>query len=99
MNRYPKIDARVMVLEREMPEVRKLAADASKEVGDVRAQYRAHTKLLEALRKTQLDHHREMNARFDSQDAKVTEQFTMLNLGMAQILALMEITRRESDES
>ncbi|HET9143728.1 hypothetical protein [Actinophytocola sp.] len=51
-----QIDARVTRLEQEMPEIRDLAAAASKEVGDVHARLRAHTTSLQALRVTQVEH-------------------------------------------
>jgi hypothetical protein len=90
-----KIDARIMVLERQMPEVRKLASDASKEVGDVRAQYRGHNRLLEALRKTQLDHYAEMRAGFT--EMRVT--FAKVNVGMTLIAARLGIEEWDSDDS
>ena len=89
-----KIEDRVTNLEREMAEVRHDVTDALA----IRTELRAHTKTLEALRENQL----EMGARMDREFADVRGEvaglrsemrdgFTKLNLGMAQITALLNI--------
>ncbi len=100
-NRRPAddIETRVAVLEREVVRLREqvalgssdavgarvLAAGADRDVSEVRAELRAHTQALNALRETQLDQDR----RITGLDQKVTEGFAMLSTGMAQITALL----------
>ncbi|MGH3928847.1 MAG: hypothetical protein ACRDTF_02590, partial [Pseudonocardiaceae bacterium] len=57
---------------------RLLAAGADHDVSEVRAELRAHTQSLNALRETQLEHAREMR-----------EGFAKMATGMAQITALL----------
>lgn len=57
---------------------RVLAAGADHDVAEVRAELRAHTQALNALRDTQLDHVREMREGFATQAT-----------GMAQVTALL----------
>ncbi|MDQ3886036.1 MAG: hypothetical protein M3308_03230 [Actinomycetota bacterium] len=78
---------------------RLLAAGADHDVSAVRAELRAHTQALNALRETQLEQGRalasldhrvtSLDQRMTSLDQKVTEGFTTLNVGMAQITALL----------
>ncbi len=71
---------------------RLLAAGADHDVSAVRAELRAHTQALNALRETQLEQGRalaSLDHRVTSLDQKVTEGFTTLNVGMAQITALL----------
>ncbi len=93
------IETRVAILEREVVRLREqvalsssdaagarvLAAGADRDVSEVRAELRAHTQALTALRETQLDQDR----RITGLDRKVTEGFAMLSTGMAQITALL----------
>ena len=93
------IETRVTILEREVVRLREqvalgssdaaaarvLAAGADRDVSEVRAELRAHTRALNALRETQLDQDR----RITGLDQKVTEGFAMLGTGMAQITALL----------
>lgn len=87
------LESRVTFLEQEVDQLREqsvatrsdaaaarvLAAGADHEVSDVRTELRAHTRVLSALRETQLE-----------QNKKMTEGFTMLNMGMVQITALLK---------
>jgi len=75
---------------------RVLAAGSDRDVSQVRAELRAHTQALNALRETQLDQGHEMRAGFAEQDRRITEQgremregFATLATGMAQITALL----------
>ena len=93
------IETRVAILEREVVRLREqvafgssdaagarvLAASADRDVSEVRAELRAHTRALNALRETQLDQDR----RITGLDQKMTEGFAMLGTGMAQITALL----------
>jgi predicted metal-dependent enzyme (double-stranded beta helix superfamily) len=95
MSDLAKLDKRVTKLEREMGDVRKLAADASAEVGEVHAMLRAHTKSLEALRETQLEQGSEIRAL----RSEMREGFATMGVGMAEIKAMLEIAIDQSDES
>ncbi|HEU5474616.1 MAG TPA: hypothetical protein VFV67_28550 [Actinophytocola sp.] len=126
MSELARLDIRVTNLEREMPEVRKLAADASNEVGDVHARLRAHTKSLNALRTTQVEQGvllREQGVLLNEQGVLLNEQgvllneqgvllrengqelsdlrtemregFAKLNVGMAQMTALITLALRK----
>lgn len=105
MTDLTNLDARVTKLEREMPEARKLASDASKEVGDVRTQLRAHTKLLQALRETQVEQGKEMrqgfaevSQEFARLEGEMRQGFSVMAVGMAQITAQLAIAIDQSEE-
>ncbi|MGH3687095.1 MAG: hypothetical protein ACRDQY_19955 [Pseudonocardiaceae bacterium] len=82
---------------------RVLASGADHDVSEVRAELRAHTQALNALREVQLELGAEMRERFAEQDHEMHEQrqemrqlgkevregFTTLATGMAQITALL----------
>jgi chromosome segregation ATPase len=103
-------EARLASLEREVAQLREqvalssadaaaarvLAAGADHDVAEVRAELRAHTQVLNALRETQLEQGREMREGFAEHDRKITAQgremregFATLATGMAQITALL----------
>ncbi|HEX7662360.1 MAG TPA: hypothetical protein VF444_23080 [Pseudonocardiaceae bacterium] len=112
------LEGRLAVVERELARLREevtlsrtdaeaartLAAGADRDVSEVRAELRAHTQALNALRETQLDQHREMRAGFDrvdaridrvdaqiqSVDAEMRQGFATMNAGMARITELLE---------
>ena len=93
------IETRVAILECEVVRLREqvalgssdavgarvLAAGADRDVSEVRAELRPHTRALNALRETQLDQDRKITGL----DQKVTEGFAMLSTGMVQITALL----------
>ena len=100
------IEIRVTILEREIVQLRKqvalsssdaaaarvLAAGADHDVSEVRAELRAHTQALNALRETQLELELKVSGldkKVNGLDQKVTEGFAMLGTGMAQITALL----------
>ena len=62
-----------------------LAAGADRDVSEVRAELRAHTQGLNALRETQLEQGREIT----SLRQEMREGFATLGTGMAQITALL----------
>ncbi len=75
---------------------RVLAAGADHDVAEVRAELRAHTQVLNALRDTQLEHVREMREGFAKQGQEISKQgqemregFAKQATGMAQITALL----------
>lgn len=87
-----KLEDRVTKLEREMVEVRQEVTSA------IRAELRAHIKTLEALRKNQLEMGAKMDrefadvrTEFTNVRAEMREGFTKMNLGMAQMTALLNI--------
>lgn len=65
---------------------RVLASGADREVTEVRAELRAHTQTLNALRETQLDHHADIQAL----TAETREGFATLRTGQEQITTLLE---------
>lgn len=93
------LESRVALLEHEMVRLREqvaltsseaaaarvLAAGADHDVSEVRAELRAHTQALNALRETQL----ELDQKVNRLDDKVTQGFGTLAAGMAQITALL----------
>ena len=75
---------------------RVLAAGADRDVSEVRAELRAHTQALNALRDTQLEYVQEMREGFTKQGKEISKQgqemregFTTQATGMAQIVALL----------
>ena len=72
---------------------RVLAAGADHDVSQVRAELRAHTSALNALRQTQLEQGRRldgMDGRFDGLETRMTDGFATVGAGMAQIVTLLE---------
>jgi chromosome segregation ATPase len=65
---------------------RVLAAGADHDVTEVRAELRAHTQALNALRETQLDHHAEIQ----TLAAETREGFATLRTGQDRITVLLE---------
>jgi len=66
-----------------------LAAGADRDVSEVRAELRAHTQALNALRETQVAHVREMRDGFTAQGQEMREGFAKQAAGMTQIAALL----------
>jgi hypothetical protein len=100
------IETRVTILEREVVRLREqvmlsssdaaaarvLASGADHDVSEVRAELRAHTQALNALREIQLEQGRAISGldqRVAGLDQKMTEGFATLSTGMAQITALL----------
>jgi chromosome segregation ATPase len=107
------LESRVGLLEREMVRLREqvaltsseaaaarvLAAGADRDVSEVRAELRAHTQALNALRETQLELDQKvtkldqkvtgLDQKVTGLDQKVTRGFGTLATGMAQITALL----------
>jgi hypothetical protein len=95
------LDRRVHVLEVEFARMREqsaitssdaaaarvLAGGADRDVSEVRSELRAHTQALNALRETQLE-----------QGQRMSDGFTTLNAGMAQIAALLQKVSESNDD-
>lgn len=79
---------------------RVLATGASKDAGEMKAQLQAHTKVLNALRETQLEQGSRLDrvegrldrveGRLDRLETEVQNGFTMVASGMARITELIE---------
>jgi chromosome segregation ATPase len=101
------IEARVSRLESEVERLREdvgvsragaaaarvLAGGADRDVSDTRTELRAHTQALSALRETQI----EQGEQISGLRSEMQQGFGMLQTGMAQIVALLDI--RKADES
>ncbi|HEV8558644.1 MAG TPA: hypothetical protein VGR06_19930 [Actinophytocola sp.] len=80
---------------------RYLAAEADRDVADVRLELKAHTSTLKALRDTQIEQGQEMRAGFakvndrfaevNGKFAEVNESLAMLGAGMARIHTALKI--------
>lgn len=107
-------EARLASLEREVSQLREqvalssadaaaarvLAAGADRDVGEVRAELRAHTQALNALRETQLEQGQEirvLDQEIQELGREMRAGFATLSTGMAQITALL--TQRGEPES
>ena len=113
MSEPAELERRVSRLETEMSEVRHLARGASWEVGALRAELRSHTRVLNALRQTQVDQGQDIVdlrtevrtgfARIDSEldelRTEMREGFSVLAVGQAQITALLTTHQGKPDES
>ncbi|MBV8542894.1 MAG: hypothetical protein JO364_14540 [Pseudonocardiales bacterium] len=111
------IETRLTIVERDVAQLREqtalassdaaaarvMAAGADHDVSEVRAELRAHTRALNALRETQLEQGREMREGFAEQSRRIDEQsqrfaeqgremregFATMATGMARITALL----------
>jgi putative NADH-flavin reductase len=77
--RIAAMEAELVVVRQEAAAARALAAGADRDVAEYRAELRGHTRVLSALRETQLDHYAEHKA--DAAEIKS---------GLAQIVRLLE---------
>jgi len=94
------IESRLSAVERELAQLREqtalaavdaaaartLSAGADRDVSEVRAELRAHTSVLHALRETQLDHGGRLDrhdARFDQLDARFDQLDARFDAGFA----------------
>ena len=79
---------------------RMLAAGADHDVSEVRAELRAHTRAMNALRETQLEQGRRLDriegrfdgleGQFDALGTRMTDGFATVGVGTAQIVTLLE---------
>jgi septal ring factor EnvC (AmiA/AmiB activator) len=95
--RVTAVEAEVAQVRREAAAARALAAGADRDVADYRAEMRAHTRGLEALRQTQIEHYAEHKAEFAkvhnefakiyNEFAKVNDEFARVNTGIGRVEA------------
>jgi len=97
MDGESNLEARVTALESEMVVVRQevaaaraLAAGADRDVADYRAELRAHTRTLNALRETQLEHYAEHKADAAELKTGITKLAAELKAGIAQIVTMLQ---------
>jgi chromosome segregation ATPase len=95
------LEARVTHLEHSVADVRQdaaaarvMAGAADRDVSEFRQVQSAHTKVLNALRETQVEH----GKRLDSLEDKVSTGFSMMSTGMAQITAMLVNIERKIDD-
>jgi hypothetical protein len=84
--RVTAVEAEVAVARQEAAAARALAAGADRDVADYRAEMRAHTRGLAALRQTQLEHYAEHKA----DAAEVRGGLAEVKGGLAHIVRLLE---------
>jgi chromosome segregation ATPase len=84
--RVTAVEAEVVEVRREAAAARALAAGADRDVADYRAEMRAHTRSLEALRQTQIEHHAEHKAEF----ARVYARFDQVGARFDRVDARFE---------
>ena len=116
MSEPDEIHKRVTKLERQMVDARKdtaaarvLAGGADRDVSDMQTQLRAHTRTLNALRETQLEHGERLSGvdgrlggvegRLDRLENKVDHGFSMVSVGMAQLTALLTPDKDKPEET
>ncbi|MEV4349746.1 hypothetical protein AB0J83_35255 [Actinoplanes sp. NPDC049596] len=91
MSGEKSLEERVTAVEAQVEEVHTLAAGADRDVADLRVKLNAHVKLLEAMRKTQVDHYKEC-----ADHRKEFNSFRAENrAGLAHITRLLEGLAKE----
>ena len=84
--RITAVEAELAIPRQEAAAARALAAGADRDVADYRAEIRGLTRMMSALRETQLDHYREHKA--DSAELKT--DITEIKVGLKQIVGMLE---------
>jgi chromosome segregation ATPase len=77
--RLTEAEAEIAVIRQEAAAARALAAGADQDVADYRAEMRAQTRMLSALRETQVEHYAEHKADATEVKAGVAQIIDMLN--------------------
>lgn len=78
MSKYDDLERRVTSLETGLADVRTLAAGADRDVANFRAEIRGQTRMIEALRETQVDHYNEHKADHAKIQIRLTQIIRML---------------------
>lgn len=87
-----RLNARLAEAGRDAAAARLLAGGADRDVAEVRAEFRALTRLLNGLRETQVEDHERLSAleeRLVSLEAEMRTGFANVNAGLAQIVTLL----------
>jgi len=88
--RITAVEVELAIVRQEAAAARALAAGADRDVSDYRAEIRGLTRMMSALRETQLDHYRELRetqlAHYREHKADSAE----LKAGLAQIVRMLE---------
>ncbi len=104
MSQNDDLEQRVTTLEAEQPLIRQeaaaaraLAAGADRDVAEYRAELRSHTRVLSALRETQLEHYAELRGTQLEQKALIEQHYAEhkadsveIKAGLAHIVRLLE---------
>lgn len=95
-SRFSRLEHEVTLLREDVASSRALAALADRDVAELRTEMRAHHKVLNALRETQLeqgqqidDLRQEMRQEIGGLRQEMREGFAVQSIGMAQITALL----------
>jgi hypothetical protein len=92
--RLTAVEAEVVEVRREAAAARALASGADRDVADYRAEMRAHTRGLDALRQTQTEHYAEHRAEF----ARLGSELDRVNTGLGRVEAGMQYIVRLLEE-
>jgi hypothetical protein len=84
------VESEVKLVRQEAAAARALAAGADRDVADYRAEMRAHTRGLNALRQTQFEHYAEHKADMAEFKASIAADTAELKTGIAHIVQLLE---------
>jgi hypothetical protein len=85
--RITAVEHEVALARSEAAAARALAAGADRDVADYRAEMRAHTRALAALRQTQIDHYAEHKADLNELRVQTGRGFSEIKAGQAEIKA------------
>jgi len=91
--RVTALESEMVVVRQEVAAARALAAGADRDVAEYRAELRAHTRTLNALRETQLEHYAEHKADTAELKASITQMATVVaevKAGVAHIVTILE---------
>jgi hypothetical protein len=84
--RVAAVEAELAIVRQEAAAARALAAGADRDVAEYRAELRGHTRVLSALRETQLEHYNEHKADAAELKADVAE----IKVGLTHIVRMLE---------
>jgi hypothetical protein len=104
--RVTRLEGEVVRARQDAAAARVLAGGADRDVAAMHTELRAHTRSLNALRETQVDHgvrlarvEAEVREGFARVDTEMREGFSVLAVGQAQITALLTAQLGDSDGS
>jgi hypothetical protein len=87
--RVAALESEMVVVRQEVAAARALAAGADRDVAEYRAELRAHTRTLNALRETQLEHYAELRETQLAHYAEHKADTAELKAGIAQIVTML----------